>query len=169
MSNATSVPVSHISTVHGAATRRSPGLETPVQAAVVARESRAQAIRVEDPPLREGTPSPADANPVLLTLLSSGESYHDARDRVIAQFERQYLSWLVIRAGGNMTKAARIAGVDRTTLYRLMERHGLRRSPRAGWVVERVAHDAPDRGADAAEGQVAETAEPLSPVSIELP
>jgi len=56
---------------------------------------------------------------------------------VIAQFERQYLTWLVNRAGGNMSKAARIAGVDRTTLYRLMERHGLQRSPSTGWVIER--------------------------------
>src|SRR3989454_9193971 len=45
--------------------------------------------------------------------------------RSIDEFERRYLPWLVQRAGGNMSKAARIAGIDRTTLYRLMERHGL--------------------------------------------
>lgn len=55
------------------------------------------------------------------------ESYHAARDRVIAQFERRYIEELVSAADGNMSKAARIAGVDRTTLYRLMERHGLQR------------------------------------------
>ena len=55
------------------------------------------------------------------------ESYHAARDRLIAEFERRYLRWLVNHADGNMSRAARIAGVDRTTLYRLMERHGMRR------------------------------------------
>jgi DNA-binding NtrC family response regulator len=55
------------------------------------------------------------------------EAYHTARDRIVAQFERNYLRWLVSRARGNMSKAARIAGVDRTTLYRLMEKHELQR------------------------------------------
>jgi transcriptional regulator of acetoin/glycerol metabolism len=49
------------------------------------------------------------------------------REKVLVQFEMGYLTWLVERAGGNMSKAARIAGVDRTTLYRLMEKHGLQR------------------------------------------
>jgi DNA-binding NtrC family response regulator len=57
----------------------------------------------------------------------SDATYHGARDRVLTDFELSYLSWLVDRANGNMSRAARIAGVDRTTLYRLMEKHGLHR------------------------------------------
>lgn len=53
--------------------------------------------------------------------------FHAARARLIANFERRYLAWLVKRAGGNMSRAARLAGVDRTTLYRLMQKHGLQR------------------------------------------
>ncbi|TVP76014.1 MAG: sigma-54-dependent Fis family transcriptional regulator [Gemmatimonadales bacterium] len=49
--------------------------------------------------------------------------YHEARDRVLATFEEQYLKEVVRRADGNMSKAARMAGVDRTTLYRLMQKH----------------------------------------------
>jgi DNA-binding NtrC family response regulator len=59
--------------------------------------------------------------------LADGEPYHVARDRILAEFERRYLTALVNRAAGNMSKAARLAGVDRTTLYRLMEKHGLQR------------------------------------------
>src|SRR2546427_195179 len=95
-------------------------------------------IRPEDLHLT-GDAAPADtgANPASLISTLLEESYHAARDRVIAQFERQYLTWLVNRARGHMSKAARIAGVDLTTVERLMERHGLQRSPTAGWVVER--------------------------------
>jgi transcriptional regulator of acetoin/glycerol metabolism len=55
------------------------------------------------------------------------EAFHPAKDRLVALFEREYLTRLASRTGGNMSKAARLAGVDRTTLYRLMEKHGLRR------------------------------------------
>src|SRR5438128_5114399 len=105
-------------------------------------------IRPEDLQLTGEAESPATANPASLISTLLEESYHAARDRVIAQFERQYLTWLVNRAGGNMSKAARIAGVDRTTLYRLMERHGLQRSPSTGWVIEREPA-VPERGVPA--------------------
>ena len=55
------------------------------------------------------------------------DGYHAERERVLAAFELSYLSWLVERAGANMSRAAKIARVDRTTLYRLMEKHRLHR------------------------------------------
>jgi len=59
--------------------------------------------------------------------LTAELEYHTARDRVLADFELHYISHLIHRAGANMSEAARLAGVDRTTLYRLMEKHGLQR------------------------------------------
>ena len=46
---------------------------------------------------------------------------------MLATFEKEYVTRLVARAAGNMSRAARLANVDRTTLYRLLERHGFRR------------------------------------------
>ena len=60
------------------------------------------------------------------------ESYYEARDRLLAKFDRRYLTRVVLRAGGNLSKAARMAKVDRTTFYRLMERHGLQRNLLSG-------------------------------------
>jgi DNA-binding NtrC family response regulator len=51
------------------------------------------------------------------------EKYHTAKERLIAQFERVYLSDVVDRAGGNLARAARLASIDRATLYRLIEKH----------------------------------------------
>ena len=56
------------------------------------------------------------------------EGYHVAKDQVLASFEKEYVTHLVSRASGNMSRAARLASVDRTTLYRLLERHGFRRN-----------------------------------------
>ena len=113
-------------------------------------------IRPEDLNLGDEGAPVTGANPASLVSTMLEESYHVARDRVIAQFERQYLTWLVNRAAGNMSKAARVAGVDRTTLYRMMERHGLQRSPTAGWVVER------EPAAESAEAEPAAAGENVS-------
>jgi len=53
--------------------------------------------------------------------------YHAAREDVLSRFEVAYLGRLIHAAGGNISDAARTAGVDRTTLYRLMEKHGVER------------------------------------------
>src|SRR3989441_12443227 len=50
-----------------------------------------------------------------------------SRDRLLEKFDRQFLARAIAHAGGNLSKAARRAGIDRTTVYRLMDRHGLQR------------------------------------------
>jgi len=56
------------------------------------------------------------------------ENYHESREQVIAWFESAYARWLVQRANGNISAAARMAGVERTTVYRLMQRCGVVRA-----------------------------------------
>jgi len=53
------------------------------------------------------------------------------------------LTRVVMRAGGNLSKAARLAQVDRTTFYRLMERHGLQRDLLTGARSSGGAHTRP--------------------------
>lgn len=53
--------------------------------------------------------------------------YHTAREHVLSRFEVEYLTHAIMSAGGNISDAARAAGVDRTTLYRLMDKHGMER------------------------------------------
>ena len=67
-----------------------------------------------------------------LTTPVLDEAYHLAKDRVVAQFEKEYLTRLIGRAGGNMSKAARLANIDRTTLYRLMDKHSFQRDDLTG-------------------------------------
>ena len=101
-------------------------LQNAIEHAVVLLDPGVE-IEAEDIPVVDGgSPASSDAG-WFPADDPRGEKYHVARDRVLAEFERRYLVWLVDRAGANMSRAAKMAGVDRTTLYRLMEKHGLQR------------------------------------------
>jgi len=89
-----------------------------------------QVIQPNDIPIYEDASEwPAEPS-VAATVMDEG--YHAAKDRVVAQFEREYLTRLINRAGGNMSKAARLASIDRTTLYRLMDKHEFHRDETTG-------------------------------------
>jgi DNA-binding NtrC family response regulator len=101
-------------------------LQNVIEHTVVLVEPGAR-IHASDLPFTDGHSSVAPPSRQHAAAPAADEPYHDARERVIGEFELAYLTDLVNRASGNMSKAARLAGVDRTTLYRLMEKHGLQR------------------------------------------
>ncbi len=43
----------------------------------------------------------------------------------VHEFERRYLQWLLARAEGNISKAAREADMDRKYLHKLIKKHNL--------------------------------------------
>jgi DNA-binding NtrC family response regulator len=53
----------------------------------------------------------------------------EAKRRVHASFERGYLIQVLARAGGSMSEAARLAGIDRTNLRRLLKRYKIEPEP----------------------------------------
>jgi len=99
-------------------------LQNVIEHAVVLLDPGAE-IRPEDIPFREEGLGAPRAGLVATRVVEN--PYHVAREQVLAEFERVYLTELMQRAGSNMSRAAKIAGIDRTTLYRLMEKHGLYR------------------------------------------
>jgi transcriptional regulator with GAF, ATPase, and Fis domain len=52
--------------------------------------------------------------------------YHEAKDAWVERFERAYLAALLQRCDGNVSRAAREAGVDRRHVQRMMGRFGMK-------------------------------------------
>jgi two-component system, NtrC family, response regulator GlrR len=68
----------------------------------------------------------APATPHPASSVDASVPYEVARRQAIDAFERDYVTALLDRAGGNVARAARDAGVNRAYLHRLLRRHGLR-------------------------------------------
>jgi DNA-binding NtrC family response regulator len=76
-----------------------------------------------------GTPVPAPAatwsgSSLALTAELDGP-FKDVKERLLEQFEAAYLKRLMERTNGQVSSAAREAGIDRKHLYTLMKKHGL--------------------------------------------
>ena len=58
--------------------------------------------------------------------VTADRPYHEAKAELVDRFEKAYLTDLLRRASGNISEAARQAGVERKHLYKMLERAGLR-------------------------------------------
>ena len=73
-------------------------------------------MRVEDLPFL-GTAAPAEDQDLGIELNRSDASYYDARDRLLAKFDRQFLTRVIAHAG--VAKALRKAGFDSDRILRV--------------------------------------------------
>jgi len=78
----------------------------------------------EPPPLEAGAEVPGQ--PIVGLEIDASRPLRGEREKFVARFEREYLEKLLAAHDGNVSKAARTAGVDRIHLYRLLWKAGLR-------------------------------------------
>jgi DNA-binding NtrC family response regulator len=69
--------------------------------------------------------APAPPPPELAVGRSESEGFQIQKIAAIRRFEHDYVTRLLAEAGGNITRAARIAGTDRRDLGKLLKKHGL--------------------------------------------
>jgi DNA-binding NtrC family response regulator len=72
-----------------------------------------------------GAGAPVNASGSLNISWRADRNYHDVKAELLARFERDYLSDLITRAEGNVSQAARTAGLERKYLYKLLEKADL--------------------------------------------
>jgi two-component system response regulator GlrR len=74
----------------------------------------------------EPGPAAGFASTALETFASADLPLKEARERCLAQFEALYVTALLRRTSGNVTRAAELAGVSRRYLHRLISERGVR-------------------------------------------
>jgi two-component system, NtrC family, response regulator HydG len=84
-----------------------------------------EAITVAELPQHLRSPA-APADPLPLASTGSKLTLKETKERWISQLEATYVTELLKREGGNVSQAARTAGIDRKTLHRLLNKHGMR-------------------------------------------
>ena len=82
-------------------------------------------IAFADLPISLDDATPTMAWPILLDL-----PFKDAKEHLTQAFERVYVSTILERAGRNISKAARMAGLSRRGFFDLVKRHQLTTSDR---------------------------------------
>jgi len=96
-------------------------LENVIERAAVL--SRGREITLQDLPENLRGPQPARRGSG--TALSD-YSYRDAKDIALGEFSRRYFAELLTHTGGNVSRASRRAGMDRSNFRRLLKRSGVK-------------------------------------------
>jgi DNA-binding NtrC family response regulator len=70
----------------------------------------------------ERVPASAAPSDIIAAILEEALPFPMAREKILRDFERRYVEWIVERHGGNMTRAAAASGMARRSLYAIKSR-----------------------------------------------
>jgi DNA-binding NtrC family response regulator len=99
-----------------------------LEGGAVGRPSHPPPVAGTGPGAPGSLPPPVPERPFVAPLTPgiAAVGYREAKERVLDEFERAYVAELLERHGGNLSRAAESAGLDRNHLARLARKHGLR-------------------------------------------
>jgi len=81
----------------------------------------------QPPPKTDHTPSTTASSPdaTMTVPVDIATPFKAAKGNVVAEFERRYISKLLAHHDGNISAAARAAGIDRMSIHKMLHRLGL--------------------------------------------
>ena len=82
-----------------------------------------QEIAAEDMPEELSQRRPTNGRGSASAVVSADLPFHEAKNYAIVTFEKDYLRDLLKRHNGNISQAARTAGIDRKTIHRMLAKY----------------------------------------------
>ncbi len=103
------------------------GARAPGRVSAPGAQPQGAPLGVAQPVAASATPAPQVASLQAPMLDAQGKiiPFKDIKEELISSFERQYIALLLDRAGMNISRAARQAGIDRRHFYRLLAKHDI--------------------------------------------
>ncbi len=84
-----------------------------------------QQVKLVSMPSADGLGSGGGMTPSSATPFDEQRSYRENKEQWENEFEKRYLTWLMQRAQGNISRAAREADMDRKYLHKLLKKHAI--------------------------------------------
>jgi DNA-binding NtrC family response regulator len=101
-------------------------LKNAVERAIVLGETKLLgSARAPSSSASPSTPPASSAAPAGSFVIDPSQPYKDQKSAVVADFEERYARLLMKVHQGNVSAAARVAGIDRMSLHKILDRYGL--------------------------------------------
>jgi two-component system, NtrC family, response regulator GlrR len=112
-------------------------LQSTVERAVLLSsdlELREEDVGLSDPSMTADDIAMRRLSEEAIATPTGHEIFREAKEKMVRQFERSYLVQVMAAVDGNVSRAARLAGMQRRDFQRLLRKHDVRRAQPRAWL-----------------------------------